>query len=94
MPKLKQNSYRTVSAGVLGGHEAMRAVYLPKVRIADSILRLSAASIAQAFGVVGKAYIEGCRHAMILELNGCQVPLSSWREVADRVKGRTSLDYV
>lgn len=93
--RMAQNSYRTLpfGRGVVAGHEAMQAAYLPKVKIVNQILHLSAGTIADVFGVVGKAYIDGIRHAMVLELDACPVPLTGWREVADRVKGRHSSDY-
>ncbi len=92
---MKQNSYKSLGEGlVLGGHQAMAQVYRPKVVLCRTILALSAANIAQFFGVVGKPYIEGIRAAMIEELDGSDIPFSSWREIAERVKGRESADYI
>lgn len=91
----KQNSYQSLGDGlVIGSHQAMTKLYRPKVILCRTILGLSSARIAEFFGVVGKPYIEGLRSAMIEELNGSDIPFCSWREIAERVKGRDSSDYI
>ena len=84
----KANRYKTIDGFVIGSHDGMAAIYRPKVIIARQILALSAATIAEAFGVIGRQYIDGVREAMLDELDGCQTPLCSWREVAARLNGR------
>lgn len=87
---MAENSYKTLGNEIIACHKGMAKLYKPKVVLCGTILRLSASLIAESFGVVGQHYIEALRHEMIRELDACPVPLSSWREVAERVKVRES----
>lgn len=91
MGKEKVNAYRRSGELLFCGHEAMEKLYQPKVVICKQIIGLSAGTIARAFNVVGKAYIEGIRQAMIEELEGMSTPACSWRDVATRLKSREAV---
>lgn len=83
----KQNTYRDLGGATLGGHEAMEKLYRPKVVLVRDVMRLSAATIAATFNVVGKHYIEGLRFAMIEEIDKWPGPMCSWKESANRILG-------
>lgn len=87
----KMNRYLTTANNlVVAGHQGMSAVYMPRVKVCQQILYLSSHAISEAFdGVVGEAQIEGIRHAMIEDLSEDTRPVSSWREVAARLNGRS-----
>lgn len=84
---VKANIYRSTKGLVLAGNAAMHHSYVPKVKICQQIIGLSAAAIAECFGVTGEAYIEGIRHAMIEHLDQDNMPAGSWREIASRIQG-------
>lgn len=91
MAKAKLNRYKKLNENVLADSVGMKDIYKPKVLLVRQILGLSAQHIAEAFNVVGQAYIDALRSEMIRELDACAVPLSSWRDVVTRVKGRESM---
>lgn len=89
MAKQKENRYRYLGNGqIVGDGQGMAKLFKPKVLICRQILGLSAQHIAAAFGCVGQVYIDAMRSEMLRELEACTVPLTGWREIADRVKGR------
>lgn len=85
----KINLYKKLGEAVISIDHGMTKQYMPKVKVCQQIMSLSASVISQCFdGVQGKHYIEGIRHVMIEELSSCPVPVSGWRDIATRLKAR------
>jgi hypothetical protein len=83
----KQNSYQRTNGLILGGHEAMAKIYKPRVVLVRDVMALSYHVLAQTFGMVGKAQLDGIRHALIEDITHWPGPMASWRESAARLRG-------
>ncbi len=93
MRKQLQSAYRTMDNGVILSNQDGQD-FRTKPEICQQILKLRYAQISEAFnGVKGSQYLEAIRYAMVAELDACVHQLSSWREIAQMVKGRTDHVY-
>lgn len=86
-----QNRYQSQVGGILASsHHAMAGVTKPKVLLVRQVMHLSYATLAQTFNMVGKAQLDGIRHAMIEDISRWPGPMCSWRESASRLIGESS----
>ncbi len=84
-----QNVYKSQSGVLMASHQALKTLYVPKVLLCRQVMGLSYAVLAKTFNMVGKAQLEGIRHAMIEDIDQWQGPMCSWRESAARLLGES-----